>query len=101
MLDDKKFLSDENLEQLNMINEIDLYSIVDEQFNKKSKRKGRLITFLIVISGIALIYSMILLSIVLGSTSIFNLLGYYLVSSWIGMFVLLILKSKSIKEGGI
>lgn len=102
-MDNKNILNDENLDQLGYIKECDLFSIVDNEFDKKREKKR--IRNIIGISTLIIIFISILvcMTFVMSKVQIPNkkipdisklLLGYYFISVTTMMVLIIPMKKR-------
>lgn len=107
-MDNNNILNDENLDKLNFIKKIDTYSIVDKEFDKKRNTKKvwmviEVSVFVILIAILGLILSkgfidkLILNKSFLDKVILRGILGYYILSIWTLMLLIVpIIKKKRI-----
>lgn len=107
-MDENKLLDDSNLERLDFIKSIDVYSIVNKEFDEKRKRNKTKSIIFISITTLIILSISVLLGMFISQNirerdnySIIGLiLGYYFISTWVAMLIVipLIRKRKSILE---
>lgn len=89
-MDNNKVLRDDNLQRLGVIENMDIYSLVDREIDKKRERLkiySVIIAFLIMLSfGVMLSIAVILLK---EKTILVAVISYYILSTW-AMLLLMI-----------
>lgn len=104
-MDYNKYLNDDNLDKLGLINKIDTYEIINREFQRKREVKNTIILISSVIVIILLVFCIFNVVNIINVKKIIDIrwliktLGvYHIISSWMLMIILLpILKKKRVK----
>ena len=98
-MDDSNMLNDESLDKLGYIKELDIFSIVDKQFDKKRERKRVKRAIFISILIVVFVSLITCLAIIMPRIAVMNIpkliIGYYFVSvSMVMLLIIPIIKRK-------